>query len=34
MARQAIVDAFVQSALDAYEVTRCTLRPAQLDAGS
>jgi hypothetical protein len=34
MARQAIVTAFMQTALDAEEVAGSTLRPAKLDAGS
>ena len=34
MARQAIVTAFMQTALDAEEVAGSALRPAKLDAGS
>lgn len=34
MARQAIVTAFMQTALDAEEVAGSTLGPAKLDAGS
>lgn len=34
MARQAVVAAFVQTALDAEEFTGSALRPAKLDTGS